>query len=293
MKPSRISRRRFLATTSAVTTTLVAAPFVRTAHAAGKLSIAYWDHWVPGANDALTKLTNEWAAKEAVEVAIDYIPSQGNKNLITIAAEAQAKSGHDIMQMPTWWPHAHAEQVESCNDIMPELIKLNGNVNGTVQYLGKLGDKWLGVPATTGSQIKGPCSRIDLMKQHAGIDVQAMYPAGSEPKADGSYHLHLPLPRRDLASMIGVRHETLSRIIARLKCEGVAQFSGRNVIVPSERALACCALRPSPKAPNNVSTKSAQACQRRLQRDSPSICGIASDSDRFPGHDSDGHRSTM
>jgi ABC-type glycerol-3-phosphate transport system substrate-binding protein len=40
------------------------------------------------------------------------------------------------------------------------------------------------VPATVGSQIKGPCSRIDLMKKLAGIDVQAMYPAGSAPKAE-------------------------------------------------------------------------------------------------------------
>ena len=39
--------------------------------------------------------------------------------------------------------------------------------------------------ACIGSQIKGPCSRIDLMKKHAGIDVQAMYPAGEAPKADG------------------------------------------------------------------------------------------------------------
>ena len=67
---------------------------------------------------------------------------------------------------------------------MTELIKQNGNVNGTVEYLGRDKGRWLGVPATVGSQIKGPCSRIDLMKQHAGIDVQAMYPAGSEPKAE-------------------------------------------------------------------------------------------------------------
>jgi ABC-type glycerol-3-phosphate transport system substrate-binding protein len=33
--------------------------------------------------------------------------------------------------------------------------------------------------------MKGPCSRIDLLKQHAGIDIQAMYPAGGPPKADG------------------------------------------------------------------------------------------------------------
>ena len=40
------------------------------------------------------------------------------------------------------------------------------------------------MPATVGSQIKGPCSRIDLMKDLAGIDVQAMYPAGAPAKAD-------------------------------------------------------------------------------------------------------------
>ena len=49
-------------------------------------------------------LVNEWAAKEKVEVTIDYITSQGNKNLLTIAAEAQARSGHDILAFPTWQP---------------------------------------------------------------------------------------------------------------------------------------------------------------------------------------------
>ncbi len=42
------------------------------------------------------------------------------------------------------------------NDIVEPLIEQNGAVNGTVEYLGKIGGKWLGVPATVGSQIKGP-----------------------------------------------------------------------------------------------------------------------------------------
>ena len=42
-------------------------------------SIGFWDHWVPGANKALTDLVNEWAEKEKIEVQIDYITSQGNK----------------------------------------------------------------------------------------------------------------------------------------------------------------------------------------------------------------------
>jgi len=67
---------------------------------------------------------------------------------------------------------------------MNDLIKEHGKVNQTVEYLGKIKGTWRIVPATVGSQIKGPCSRIDLMKSLAGIDVQEMYPAGSAPKAD-------------------------------------------------------------------------------------------------------------
>ena len=118
MSRKKLSRRQFVAATALSSAALITAPYVRGAHAAGKLSIGFWDHWVPGANKASTDLVNEWAEKEKVEVSIDYIPSQGNKNLLTIAAEAQAKSGHDILAMPTWWPHAQAELLEPMNDVV-------------------------------------------------------------------------------------------------------------------------------------------------------------------------------
>ena len=181
MLKSKMTRRRFLAATS---TAVIAMPYVRGAHAAGKLSIGFWDHWVPGANSASQKLCEEWAAKEKVDVSIDYITSQGNKNLLTIAAESQARSGHDIFAFPTWQPSDQANRLEPVDDIMADLIKQNGAVNPTVEYLARSGGHWIAVPAAVGSQIKGPCSRIDLMKKYAGIDVQAMYPAGSPPKAD-------------------------------------------------------------------------------------------------------------
>jgi ABC-type glycerol-3-phosphate transport system substrate-binding protein len=184
MSRRRLSRRQFVAATALSSAALISAPYLRTARAAGNLSIGLWDHWVPGANKTSTDLVNEWATKEKVEVSIDYITSQGNKNLVTIAAEAQAKSGHDVLAMPTWWPHANSDLLEPVNDVMEPLIKQSGAVNGTVQYLGQLDGKWLGVPTCRGSQIKGPCSRIDLMKKYANIDVQEMYPAGSPPKAD-------------------------------------------------------------------------------------------------------------
>ncbi len=171
MKKSYLSRRKFVATTAAVSAAAIAAPYVRGAYAAGSLSLGFWDHWVPGANNALTALCNEWGAKEKVELKIDYITSQGHKNLLTIQAESQAKSGHDILSFPTWQPAEHARNLEPVNDVMEPLIKQYGKVNSTVEYLGRSDGKWVAVPAPAGSQIKGPCSRIDLLKQHAGIDV--------------------------------------------------------------------------------------------------------------------------
>jgi len=184
MLRSRVNRRTFLHKTALATTAVIAAPYVRGAYAAGKLSVGFWDHWVPGGNNASKALCEEWAAKNNVELQIDYITSQGNKNLLTIAAESQARSGHDIFAFPTWEPQAHAKDLEPVDDVMAELIKLNGKVNPTVEYLARADNRWLAVPACVGSQIKGPCSRIDLMKQLAGIDVVAMYPAGSPPKAE-------------------------------------------------------------------------------------------------------------
>jgi len=182
LQSNKVSRRRVVVAGTALG--LVAAPFVRGAHAAGKLSVGFWDHWVPNANDATTALVKEWGEKEKVDVTLDFITTQANKLLLTGAAESQAKSGHDVLAFTSFLPARYSEQLEPVNDLMDELIKTNGKVNGTVEYLGKLNGKWLAIPATVGSQIKGPCSRIDLMKKHAGIDVQAMYPAGAPPKAD-------------------------------------------------------------------------------------------------------------
>jgi len=94
LRSRKLSRRSVVAGATAFG---VAAPFVRGAYAAGKLSVGFWDHWVPNANDATQALIKEWSDKEKVEVQIDFITTQANKLLLTGAAEAQAKTGHDIL----------------------------------------------------------------------------------------------------------------------------------------------------------------------------------------------------
>ena len=152
MRGKIFTRRRVMAASAAALTTMIAAPFVKTAHAAGKLSIGFWDHFVPDANKTSDALIQEWAAKEKVEVQIDRFT--GNKALITIAAEAQARSGHDILYMTSWLPHAYASSLEPVDDVMIQLIKQNGPVNDIVAYLGRAESRWLAVPATIGNQIQ-------------------------------------------------------------------------------------------------------------------------------------------
>ena len=179
MQFSKLSRRRVVAGGAAVG--LVAAPFVRSANAAGNLTIGLWDHWVPGANDVQTAIIKEWADKEKVDVKIDYITSQGNKLLLTLAAEAQARSGHDIMEFTNWESAQHGKMLEPVDDVIKSVVARNGPIDPAVEYLGKFESHWLGVPMTRGTLLLGCCSRFDMMKDSGGVDVQALYPAGKPP----------------------------------------------------------------------------------------------------------------
>ncbi len=147
---------------------------IRTAGAAGKLAAAFWDHWVPTGNDVMRKQVAAWAEKNKVEVQCDFL----NQSLLpTAAAEQQARTGHDFFALPTWEIHNHQEALEPVDDVVGRLIAANGPVNSTVEYLGKIKGHWMAVPGSSGTQIKGPCARISLMKNLAGIDIQEMYPA--------------------------------------------------------------------------------------------------------------------
>ncbi len=69
---------------------------------------------------------------------------------------------------------------------------------------------------------------------HLLLVLQSRYAVASE---DGAVSLDLPVSRQDMAAMIGVRPETMSRTIRQLEHDGVARFSGRTVCVPSINVL--------------------------------------------------------
>jgi ABC-type glycerol-3-phosphate transport system substrate-binding protein len=180
----KVSRRRALKLAAAS----AALPLVhiRTGRAAGKVSIGFWDHWVPEANDVMQKQCNAFAAAHQVDVQADFITSVGSKNILTMAAEAQAKTGHDVQQFPGWEVQNHADDLEPVDDVVKRLTDKYGSVTQASQYLFTVKGKWLSVPCSAGNQNKGPCGRISVLKNVAGLDVLKMYPPSAEatPEAD-------------------------------------------------------------------------------------------------------------
>jgi ABC-type glycerol-3-phosphate transport system substrate-binding protein len=173
--------RRSVLQGGALTVGALAMPFVRGAHAAGKLRCGFWDHWVPGANEPLAKLCNEWAEREKVDLALDFITTQGDKLNLTIAAEAQAKSGHDILQMSDWSAAFQAGNLEPVDELVTSLVAEHGKLLQGAEYIGKQAGHWVAVPTGIQTTAQTPCARIDLFKQYVGLDVTRMYPVGAPP----------------------------------------------------------------------------------------------------------------
>ena len=139
--------------------------------------------------------------------------------------------------------------LEPVDDIMAELIKQNGAVNATVEYLGRANGSWLAVPATIGSQIKGPCSRIDLMKQHAGIDVQAMYPAGAAAQGRRLDARHVPQGRGGVPQgRLPVRHRSRHRPPDSVDTAGAIFHSFGAVLVDANEKITVKTRRRAPGA---------------------------------------------
>ena len=150
---------------------------IRTAGAAGKLSLALWDHWVPTGDAAMKKLVDAWAEKNEVEVQLDFLTAIGSKIEITMAAEAQARTGHDVYAFDQWTVHEYAEKLDPVDDIMKSLMAKYGKIGHAYEYLGVQDGHWMAVPVGWGSSPLPPCGRISLLQKFSNVDVTAWFPA--------------------------------------------------------------------------------------------------------------------
>ena len=190
----RVSRRTALKLSAAAT----ALPLVhiRTAGAAGKLRLAFWDHWVPTGNVAMKKIVDAWAQKNKVDVELDFLTSIGNKITITMAAEAQAQAGHDVYAFDQWSVQQYYDKLDPVDDLVGKLSAKYGKMGPAYEYLAKVNGHWMAVPVQWGSAPLPPVARISLLKKHAGVDVQKWYPnheASPEAAKDWTYDTQLKI----------------------------------------------------------------------------------------------------
>src|ERR1700722_1073155 len=135
-KSGRMTRRNALKLGAAATTLPLV--HIRTAGAAGKLSVGLWDHWIPKANDTMTRQVNTWADQNKVEVSIDFITSNGFKIQVTQAAEAQARTGHDFLPFYNWEVNTYADQLEPVDDVVKAMTGQYGQYGPIHEYLSKI-----------------------------------------------------------------------------------------------------------------------------------------------------------
>src|SRR3954469_13440842 len=124
---------------------------IRTAGAAGKLSVGFWDHWVAATNGVMTRQVQAWADRNKVDVHIDFITSNGFKIQVTQAAEAQAGTGHDVLPFYSWEVQTYADRLEPVDDVIQAMEKQYGQYSPIAKYLASSKGQWKAVPSSTGN----------------------------------------------------------------------------------------------------------------------------------------------
>ncbi|HIB55561.1 MAG TPA: carbohydrate ABC transporter substrate-binding protein [Alphaproteobacteria bacterium] len=170
------SRRHFLRNAAAASIATFAAPYVKAARSAGKLSLGIWDHWVPGVNAVLRTICEEWGNANGVEVTIDFITSIGNKLLLTAQAESRARTGHDVYSLPVYYPSMFRRSLEPVDDVVTDIISAYGPLAPSAYFLAQLDGVWRAAPSPTASPNLASVSRLDLYKAHAGVDLTEIFP---------------------------------------------------------------------------------------------------------------------
>ena len=174
-RPRRVTRRNALQLGAAA----AALPLVhiRTAGAAGKLKVGFWDHWVPATNDVMRSRSWAGRTKNKVEVAgrlhhLEWLQDPGDPGRRGAGAYRPR-----LLPFYSWEVQTYADQLEPVDDVIKNMTAQYGKYSQVAEYLASSKGQWMAVPSSTGNPNLTCCARISMLKDLAGIDMKAMYPA--------------------------------------------------------------------------------------------------------------------
>lgn len=109
-----------------------------------EITVLVWSHFIPDVDRVLKKHAEEFGAAKGIKVRIDTIDLQ--QFAAIKAAEAQAKSGHDIIMNYGADPMLYDELLANVSDLVNDLSDAYGGLIPLATETGRVGSQWKSVP---------------------------------------------------------------------------------------------------------------------------------------------------
>lgn len=147
-KEGKLTRREFVKSAGMATLAVMASNSIlkpKKAHAQKKtISVLHWSHFVPPFNPELQRQVEEWGKLRGVEARVDFIAVRDAA--AKLAAEAEARKGHDVVQLRFFDGALHRANLVPLDDIAKELEKSAGPWLDIAKYAGFISGEWTVIP---------------------------------------------------------------------------------------------------------------------------------------------------
>ena len=128
--------------------------------------------------DIHKEIINGWAKKNNVEINIDLV-AQARDIRSIVSGEIKTGAGHDVMMLCTFDGASFKKELEPLNDVATYIQKKYGKFDELATYLSYQDGTWVTVPTPIYSHSYPMVSRIDLFREHAGINLLDLFPTDS------------------------------------------------------------------------------------------------------------------
>jgi multiple sugar transport system substrate-binding protein len=180
----RLSRRRFLVTTSTGLAGILAARVPPARGQQREISYLCWNNFAPASDKKLAEIGQRFTKDTGIKIKIDHIAHA--QQPAKYAAEVQTQAGHDLVEMRMHFPWLYETQLVDVSDVVAELEKRHGKVISSAVEAANVKGVWRAVPQY--HALFAPAYREDLFKT-AGLKVpdtwEDLYTVGKELKRLG------------------------------------------------------------------------------------------------------------
>lgn len=220
------------------------------AHPCGKCSFYGDSIWQPVEGSELCSLTRGFSRKELAPGHVLFKQGDENRGVFCVSAGLIALRSHHIDGTSTLMRLAypgeiigfrsflgqHPHQTEARALLASRICTVTQTTAARVvrhnpETLGRLAGRCIAEIDRNHERIIATATRSN--KARLADLLQRLMVAHGTIK-DDMLHMRLPLSRMDLADLIGVKPETMSRLVKRLEQDGLFSFSGREVSLPRD-----------------------------------------------------------